>query len=96
MPERKIAPVYRDEIIMPAQGGHAHAPITIERAPRAGEVMHDVEHTEVEETLSLEEKEKELIKKALVKHRGRRKGAASELGISERTLYRKIKEYDIK
>ncbi|MEQ9186192.1 MAG: sigma-54 dependent transcriptional regulator [Cryomorphaceae bacterium] len=49
----------------------------------------------VEESLSIEEKEKELIKKALDKHRGRRKNAAQELGISERTLYRKIKEYDL-
>ncbi|MEM6700285.1 MAG: helix-turn-helix domain-containing protein, partial [Bacteroidota bacterium] len=49
----------------------------------------------VEETLSLEENEKRIIRKALKKHNGRRKDAASELGISERTLYRKIKEYDI-
>ena len=49
----------------------------------------------IEESLSLEEKEKELIKKALTKHNGKRKYAADELGISERTLYRKIKEYDI-
>lgn len=49
----------------------------------------------VEESLSLEEKEIELIKKALEKHNGKRKYAAQELGISERTLYRKIKEYDI-
>ncbi|MBK6609455.1 MAG: sigma-54-dependent Fis family transcriptional regulator [Sphingobacteriales bacterium] len=51
---------------------------------------------EVEDTLSIEEKEKELIQRALRKHRGRRKDAATDLGISERTLYRKIKEYDIK
>lgn len=50
---------------------------------------------EVDENLSLEEKTKELILKALKKHKGRRKDAADELGISERTLYRKIKEYDI-
>jgi len=50
---------------------------------------------EIEESLSLDEKTKELILKALKKHRGRRKDAAEELGISERTLYRKIKEYDI-
>ncbi len=50
----------------------------------------------VEESLSLEDKEIELIKKALEKHKGKRKYAAQELGISERTLYRKIKEYDIK
>ncbi len=48
-----------------------------------------------EESLSLEEKEIELIQKALEKHRGKRKYAAQELGISERTLYRKIKEYEI-
>ncbi len=58
---------------------------------------HDIQDTEefVEESLSLEEKEIELIKKALEKHKGKRKYAARELGISERTLYRKIKEYDI-
>ncbi|RIJ49077.1 sigma-54-dependent Fis family transcriptional regulator [Maribellus luteus] len=50
----------------------------------------------VEESLSLADKEIELIQKALEKHRGKRKYAAQELGISERTLYRKIKEYDIK
>ena len=52
-------------------------------------------HVEVEESLSLEDREKELISKALEKHRGKRKYAASELGISERTLYRKIKEYKL-
>ncbi len=50
---------------------------------------------EVEETLSLEEKEIDLIRKALKKHKGKRKYAAQELGISERTLYRKIKEYNL-
>ena len=53
------------------------------------------ESVEIEESLSLEEREKELIQKALKKHNGRRKNAAKELGISERTLYRKIKEYEI-
>jgi transcriptional regulator with PAS, ATPase and Fis domain len=58
---------------------------------------HLIQDTEelVEETLSLEEKEKELIQKALNKYNGKRKYAANELGISERTLYRKIKEYSI-
>ena len=56
----------------------------------------DIEDSEiVEESLSIEEKEKELIQKALEKYKGRRKNAANELGISERTLYRKIKEYDL-
>jgi len=49
----------------------------------------------VEESLSLDQKTKELIVKALDKHRGKRKDAAADLGISERTLYRKIKEYQI-
>jgi transcriptional regulator with PAS, ATPase and Fis domain len=49
----------------------------------------------VEESLSLVDKEIELIKKALVRHNGKRKYAAKDLGISERTLYRKIKEYNI-
>lgn len=50
---------------------------------------------EIEESLSLADKEKELIIKALDKYKGKRKYAAKELGISERTLYRKIKEYNI-
>jgi len=53
------------------------------------------EPEEVEESLSLEKKEIDFIKKALQKHEGKRKDAANELGISERTLYRKIKEYKI-
>lgn len=51
---------------------------------------------EVEQTLSLQEIEEDMIKKALTKHKGKRKNAAKELGISERTLYRKINEYNIK
>src|SRR4051812_17313173 len=54
------------------------------------------QHEEVEESLNIMDKEKELIVKALKKHKGKRKDAASDLGISERTLYRKLKEYDIK
>jgi DNA-binding NtrC family response regulator len=57
---------------------------------------HDIhEHEEVDESLNIMDKEKELIIKALKKHRGKRKDAAMDLGISERTLYRKLKEYDI-
>lgn len=51
---------------------------------------------EVQETLSLEDMEKDMIQKALTKHKGKRKDAAYELGISERTLYRKIKNYGLK
>ncbi len=53
------------------------------------------EEIEEEETLSLQDKELELIKKSLERHSGKRKNAAEELGISERTLYRKIKQYDL-
>ncbi|TXI69859.1 MAG: sigma-54-dependent Fis family transcriptional regulator, partial [Flavobacterium sp.] len=53
------------------------------------------ETVDEEETLSLEAKEIELIKKSLERHKGKRKAAADELGISERTLYRKIKQYDL-
>ena len=62
-----------------------------------GHEIEDFDHSEViEESLSLQDKEREMIKMALEKHRGKRKNAANELGISERTLYRKIKEYNIK
>ena len=50
---------------------------------------------EVEESLSLFEQEKKLIEKSLLKHKGKRKNAAAELGISERTLYRKLKEFGL-
>jgi DNA-binding NtrC family response regulator len=53
------------------------------------------EPIEVEESLNILDKEKELIIKALKKHKGKRKDAATDLGISERTLYRKLKEYDL-
>jgi transcriptional regulator with PAS, ATPase and Fis domain len=56
---------------------------------------HFAEEIEEEETLSLQDKELELIKKSLERHQGKRKLAAAELGISERTLYRKIKQYDL-
>lgn len=64
------------------------------KSSRDEERIMDTEEI-VEESLSLEEKEKELIRKALEKHNGKRKYAAQDLGISERTLYRKIKEYNI-
>jgi DNA-binding NtrC family response regulator len=52
-------------------------------------------HEEIEESLNIMDKEKELIVKALKKHKGKRRDASLDLGISERTLYRKLKEYDI-
>jgi len=87
---RAIVPL-RDEddaYEMPNSGGK---PIILDNRRQ-----DDFENMEVvEENLSLMENEKELIRKALRKHSGRRKEAAQDLGISERTLYRKIKEYDM-
>jgi transcriptional regulator with PAS, ATPase and Fis domain len=72
-----------------------------EKAARKYEVIRpkpeNIQDTQeiIEESLSLADKEMELIIKALDKHHGKRKNAANELGISERTLYRKLKEYNI-
>ncbi|WFO15497.1 hypothetical protein M601_017180 [Cellulophaga baltica 4] len=63
--------------------------------PVVEDKYHFAEEIEVEETLSLQEKEIELITKSLERNKGKRKAAAAELGISERTLYRKIKQYDL-
>jgi transcriptional regulator with PAS, ATPase and Fis domain len=73
---------------------HTPAPSIIQREPDTVSKIQDTEEF-FEESLSLIDKERELITKALEKHGGKRKLAADELGISERTLYRKIKEYDL-
>ena len=88
------APVYNDPAfaevhsIVPSIG--TSKPVFL---PHNGEAIDH--HEDVEESLSIMDKEKELIVKALKKHKGKRKDAALDLGISERTLYRKLKEYDI-
>jgi len=71
-----------------------HTPIEEETTP-VQDKYYFAEEIEEEETLSLHDKELELIKKSLERHNGKRKLAATELGISERTLYRKIKQYDL-
>jgi transcriptional regulator with PAS, ATPase and Fis domain len=63
--------------------------------PENEEHIEDVSHETEEDSLSLEKKEKEMIIKALKQHGGKRKYAAEDLGISERTLYRKIKRYHL-
>ncbi len=83
-----MAPTYavtNDTVVSPVS-----SPIILQPA---ASVDH---HEDVEESLMLADREKEFIVKSLKKHKGRRRDAANELGISERTLYRKIKEYDIK
>lgn len=59
------------------------------------EDVHDITHEAEDDSLSIEKKEKELIVRALRKNNNKRKYAARDLGISERTLYRKIKQYDL-
>lgn len=81
--------------VMPGEHGHEQT-ITFHPNKVMQGNAEKVQHMVVEETLSLADKEKEMIKRALEKHRGKRKYAAKELGISERTLYRKIIEYGIK
>lgn len=77
---------YNDNIVKTSQ--------EIGKFEKREELIEDTEEI-IEESLSLKDKEIELIQKALEKHKGKRKYAAKELGISERTLYRKLKEYDI-
>ena len=85
---------YEDQ---PQSGSVLHLPASSSPTTAAAHnEPHHVEHEIVEESLSLQDTEKELIRKALEKHRNKRKYAAEELGISERTLYRKIKEYNLK
>jgi len=81
------------EQLFPAPALTGAQPMVIHNNVNGHDDIHH--HEEVEESLNIMDKEKELIVKALKKHKGKRKDAASDLGISERTLYRKLKEYDI-
>lgn len=87
-----------DEAILPTKPVEEkkYLPIYKEGDTELHHQTYDTDHETVEEeNLSLQEKELELIKKALDRSGGKRKDAADELGISERTLYRKIKQYDL-
>ena len=81
------------ENVYPTPAVASAQPVVIHNNLNGHDDIHH--HEEVEESLNIMDKEKELIVKALKKHKGKRKDAASDLGISERTLYRKLKEYDI-
>lgn len=89
------------KLVHDIMGGKMQMPVAEETTyahpihPVRSSSIQEVEAVEEEETLSLEEVEKEMIRKALEKHNGRRKNAAADLKISERTLYRKIKEYNL-
>ncbi len=94
--------LYRDIEQPPKENSPGLPALTIHPPPQHNNSHHEhnnfdfAHHTEEpEESLSLIEKESDLIKKALKKHKGKRKLAANELGISERTLYRKIKELNL-
>jgi DNA-binding NtrC family response regulator len=79
---------------LPAKTQSTTAPVFIQHNTPETVPSYD-HHVEVDVSLNIADMEKELIIKALKKHRSKRKDAASDLGISERTLYRKLKEYDI-
>jgi len=91
--QQTINQLYRD-IELP---NNAEQQFTLQQPVHAKDNNYNITHEaeEVEESLSLIEKESDLIRKALKKHKGKRKMAAQELGISERTLYRKIKELNL-
>ncbi len=81
-------PINTQPSFLPASGNNSSQPV----------LLHDDgihHHEEIEESLNIMDKEKELIIKALKKHKSKRRDASLDLGISERTLYRKLKEYDI-
>lgn len=95
--EVHAAPIFNEVNGTSAEYLPTTTPIITPTAPVVYQPTNDIQqHVEVEESLNIMDKEKELIQKALRKHKGKRKDAASDLGISERTLYRKLKEYDIK
>jgi DNA-binding NtrC family response regulator len=87
LPEFPVIHPMEQESMKPMVGGGPSQPMLVSPSIQ--------DHIEVEESLNILDKEKELIIKALKKHKGKRKDAASDLGISERTLYRKLKEYNI-
>lgn len=89
---RLIERIYQDQDLSEASN------IEVVQIPKVSSPQNDYDYAETieeDESLSLQEKEIEMIKKSLEKNNGKRKLAAKELGISERTLYRKIKQYDL-
>ena len=88
-----MQPVLSPAITQPANGQASFLPTGSQPVLLHENDIH--QHEEIEESLNIMDKEKELIVKALKKHKGKRRDASLDLGISERTLYRKLKEYDI-
>ena len=97
---KSTVPVYKPQPITTSLVPQPATPvptINLSTVPHKEEAKDDILDTEeyIEESLSLDDVEKEMIRKALEKHHGKRKNAAKDLNISERTLYRKIKEYGL-
>ncbi|WP_299009508.1 sigma-54-dependent Fis family transcriptional regulator [uncultured Tenacibaculum sp.] len=89
---RLIERIYQDQDLSEVSN------VEVVQIPKVSQPQDDYDYAETieeDESLSLQEKEIEMIKKSLEKNNGKRKLAAKELGISERTLYRKIKQYDL-
>ena len=84
-----------DEMSQDSQSIDFKSDVNIDTVPNIENSFEYAETIEEEETLSLHDKEVEMIKQALIRTNGRRKNAAKELGISERTLYRKIKQHNL-
>ncbi len=91
--KKLVHDIMNGSVQMGAMDGNVYTPAPVHQSPIHHTSIQDAET--VEEALSLEDVEKEMIRKALDRHGGRRKNAAADLQISERTLYRKIKEYDL-
>jgi len=97
MPNTPATPHVPATIVNPvySESNNAPNPIIIHHEEEDDDDFQDAESYPSNQTLSLEAQEIEMIKRALVKNHGKRKKAADELGISERTLYRKIKQYEL-
>jgi len=91
--EEGISPAKREDPLVLNYAANGNTSMVNGNNPE--EEIHDISHETEEDTLSIEKKEKELIMRALRKNNNRRKYAARDLGISERTLYRKIKQYEL-
>ncbi|MGK0407224.1 MAG: transcriptional regulator with PAS, ATPase and Fis domain [Roseivirga sp.] len=88
--------VERNESMLPARNNNPSMPVYEDDSTTLHGSTYDAQHETIEDTpITLQEKELEMIKRALDRNNNKRKDAAKELGISERTLYRKIKQYNL-
>ena len=95
VPRSTAYPSRSDLALMDGMQTTPPATISIRSQKESDDFEYQDTEEYVEEPLSIEDAERELIRKALIRHKGRRKAAAAELGFSERTLYRKIEKYNL-